>query len=213
MWTREELKTSAKTVLKRNYWWGFLAFLIYYAISVGASGLFGFVKVPYLGIAVSFFVALPLFVGLYKYFLYMRQDRTDVSELFYAFKGDGYLSIVGSMAWMTLWTALWTLLFIVPGIIKGISYSMTPFILADNPKIGYKRAIKLSMAMTDGQKGSIFVLYLSFILWFLGCCATAGIGFFFLAPYFTSTYTELYIRLRANAINNGFCKAEELNIQ
>lgn len=67
------------------------------------------------------------------------------------------------MAWMYLFTALWSLLLIVPRIIKAISYIMMPFILADNPQIGYDRALKLSMAMTKGHKGAIFVLALSFI--------------------------------------------------
>jgi uncharacterized membrane protein len=90
---------------------------------------------------------------------------------------------------------------------------MTPFILADNPKIGYKRALKLSMAMTEGQKGAIFVLWLSFIGWFLlGIIVCCGIGDFFLIPYIISTFSELYVKLRANAINNGICTLEELNL-
>jgi uncharacterized membrane protein len=43
-------------------------------------------------------------------------------------------------------------------IMKSIAYSMTPFILTDNPKIGYARALKLSIQMTGGQKWNIFVL-------------------------------------------------------
>ncbi len=58
----------------------------------------------------------------------------------------------------------WTLLFIIPGIVKGYAYAMVPYILADNPEIGSKRAIDLSNKMTDGEKveyvctGSIFLL-------------------------------------------------------
>jgi uncharacterized membrane protein len=52
-------------------------------------------------------------------------------------------------------------------VMKSIAYSMTPFILTDNPKIGYARALKLSIQMTSGQKWSIFVLQLSFLGWVL----------------------------------------------
>ena len=46
---------------------------------------------------------------------------------------------------------LWTLLFIIPGIIKSYAYRMVPYILSDNPTIGYKRAIELSNDMTRGH--------------------------------------------------------------
>lgn len=242
MWSRAELKFYAKAVLRKHYWWAILAFLIYYAISIIATAPFSILNTiiqlpkqmeaikngdmignytaaynPIFSIlifAVSFFVFYPLLVGLYKFFLNIRENRTNLTDIFLSFKNGNYLSVVGSMAWMYLFTFLWTLLFIVPGIIKAISYSMTPFILADNPKIGYKRALKLSMAMTDGQKGAIFVLGLSFIGWaLLGLVVCFGIGIFFLMPYFYATFTELYVKLRTNAVNNGICTPNELNLK
>ncbi|SHI23495.1 Uncharacterized membrane protein [Sporobacter termitidis DSM 10068] len=96
--------------------------------------------------------------------------------------------------------------------VKSLSYSMTAFILTDNPDIGYGRALKLSMAMTYGQKWRIFVLYLSFIGWALLAVLTLGIGLLFLTPYITATTAQLYVRLRDNAINNGLATPQELNV-
>lgn len=96
--------------------------------------------------------------------------------------------------------------------IKSIAYSMTPFILTDNPSIGYQRALKLSIAMTRGHKWQIFVLGLSFIGWMLLAILTLFIGFIFLMPYIYATYTELYVKLRNNAINNGITSPSELNV-
>lgn len=252
MWTRAELKTSAKGVLRKYYGYGLLAYLIYGAIvgipiaiiemitmfNVETSMLrstplglaqnnasafstyktlytSGVMPLMYLVILVlTIFLILPLVVGLYKCFLSFRENKVDLSESFHAFKNGNYLHVVGAMAWETLFRFLWTLLFIIPGIIKMFAYSMVPFILADNPKIGYRRALKLSMAMTQGQKGKIFVLMLSFIWWFLlGFVACCGIGEFFLMPYITATFAELYIKLRQNALENGFCTPEELNLK
>lgn len=97
-------------------------------------------------------------------------------------------------------------------IIKAISYSMTAFILTDNPHIGYNRALKLSIAMTYGHKWRIFVLGLSFIGWYILGCLAFIVGLIFLTPYIMATYTELYLKLRDEAIKNGLCTPEELNI-
>ena len=96
--------------------------------------------------------------------------------------------------------------------IKSLSYSMTPFILTDNPSIGYSRALKLSIAMTCGQKWQIFVLHLSFIGWGLLAVLTFGIGFLFLSPYVFATQAQLYARLRDHAINSGLATAQEFNV-
>ncbi len=95
---------------------------------------------------------------------------------------------------------------------KVLSYSMTAYILTDNPVIGYERALKLSIAMTNGHKWKIFVLYLSFIGWGLLALLTFGIGFLFLAPYVSATEAELYVKLRDSAISCGLTSPQELNV-
>lgn len=96
--------------------------------------------------------------------------------------------------------------------IKALSYSMTAYILTDNPYIGYERALKLSIAMTNGHKWNMFVLGLSFIGWSLLALLTFGLGFLFLAPYIASTEAQLYVKLRDNAINCGLTSPQELNV-
>jgi uncharacterized membrane protein len=102
------------------------------------------------------------------------------------------------------------LLLRIPFLIKLYSYRMTPWILADNPQIGYRRALRLSIDLTRGHRWSIFILDLSFIGWwilgFLACC----IGMLFVAPYVTATEAELYAALRQNGVAGGSCTMEEL---
>ncbi|MEL4105389.1 DUF975 family protein [Oscillospiraceae bacterium WX1] len=97
-------------------------------------------------------------------------------------------------------------------LIKTLSYSMTPYILADNPNIGYDRALKLSIAMTNGHKWNMFVLGLSFLGWLLLGTLALGIGTLFVMPYVQATYAELYVRLRDNAVRYGLCTPAELNL-
>ena len=56
--------------------------------------------------------------------------------------------------------------------------------------------MKISKEMTNGQKASIFVLDLSFILWYV-LAAIPVIGWFVL-PYILQTDAELYLELKKN---------------
>jgi len=56
---------------------------------------------------------------------------------------------------------------IVP-IIKSISYSLTPYILADCPNATATDALRLSKTMMKGHKMNLFVFYLSWLGWYIG---------------------------------------------
>ena len=96
-----------------------------------------------------------------------------------------------------LYTALWMLLFIIPGIIKAISYSMTPFIMAENPDMTAKDAINASKELMHGHKMDLFLLGLSFIGWSLLSILTLGIGSIFLNPYINAAYAAFYKKITA----------------
>ncbi len=185
------------------------------ALMMILTGVAVFSVVALIVMAISYawqiFLGGPIEAGMNRYFLEARQDRTDFVNLFYSFRNGRYINTVKAMAWRLLFWTLWTLLLIIPGIVKGYAYSMVPYLLADNPGMDYKRALKLSMAMTAGQKFDIFVLDLSFIGWGLLGLLTCGIGLLFLNPYIYATKAELYVVLRQQAIERGLCTAEELN--
>jgi uncharacterized membrane protein len=87
---------------------------------------------------------------------------------------------------------------------------MVPYILADNPNIGHKRALELSEQMTYGHKLNIFVLELSFLGWYLLGLLACCIGIIFVHPYLNATMAELYLVLRQQAIEKNLCTCEEL---
>ena len=91
-----------------------------------------------------------------------------------------------------IFTALWTLLFIIPGIVKSFAYAMTPFIMAENPDMSAKEAIKLSQEKMMGHKGELFWLGLTFFGWSLLASLTGGIGYIFLNPYMNAAYAAFY---------------------
>lgn len=75
-------------------------------------------------------------------------------------------------------------------------YLMVPYILAENPDMKAREALRLSKEMMDGQKWNAFVLGLSFIGWQLLGTLLCGIGTFFVQPYVDATFAELYAVLR-----------------
>lgn len=152
----------------------------------------------------------PLEVGGKRYFLKSTQNDFDLNNLGFAFEKGKYWYIVKAMLWRGFINFLWLLLLIIPGIVKYYAYKMVPYILADNPHMDYRRALELSTSMTKGQKAAMFVLDLSFIGWYLLGTLALLVGVLFVLPYQNATNAELYIVLRQNAIDNGFCTHEEL---
>ena len=91
---------------------------------------------------------------------------------------------------------LWNLT-IVGGIIKRYSYYMVPYIMAENPSIKSRDAIKLSRDMMNGHKFECFVLELSFIGWeILGVLTFGLLDIFFTNSYQVTTFSEYYYDLR-----------------
>ncbi len=103
-------------------------------------------------------------------------DGEDVSthDLFSRFNrlGDGFWMNFG----VGLYITLWSLLFVIPGIIKSYSYSMTPFIMAENPDMKVDAAITESRRIMDGNKWRLFCLNFSFIGWQFLCLIPDIIG-------------------------------------
>ncbi|WP_432663861.1 DUF975 family protein [Wukongibacter baidiensis] len=240
MWTRSELKTRAKEVLKKSYWKAFLVSLLIAFFSgegnrsfnfnfgrsdfarFGESSEFGgeilaiasviIIIMALGGIAFRVFLGYHLEVGGRRYFVRAAQDDENMDNVGYAFKNGRYMNIIKAMLYKGVLVFLWTLLLIIPGIVKSYAYRMVPYILTDNPHIGHKRAVELSNEMTRGQKLDMFILDLSFLGWYILGVLALVIGTLFVLPYDNSTKAQLYLVLRQEALDNGICSYEELMI-
>jgi uncharacterized membrane protein len=92
---------------------------------------------------------------------------------------------------------------IIGGFVKHYSYALVPYILAENPGINGKDAIKLSENMMMNHKWELFKFDLSFIPWYiLNFCTLKLSGIIYSTPYKKSCLAEIYLNLRAEAIEN-----------
>ena len=141
-----------------------------------------------------------LTIGMYIVLLQISRDGSSGFEsLFDGFrKGLGNNIVAGIL--VQLFTFLWSLLFIIPGIIKGYAYSMTYFILADNPDMAPTEAIKMSQEMMKGKKWRLFCLDFSFIGWYLLSILTLGVLILWIAPYSMMARAELYESIKPQPV-------------
>lgn len=107
---------------------------------------------------------------------------------------------------------LWSLLLVVPGIIKAYEYRFVYEIIHDNPNLSPIQARELSRRMTYGFKGDLFVLDLSFFLWYILVGFTFGIALFYVGPYVYCTESMYYENLKNYAISTGKAAPEEFGI-
>ena len=100
----------------------------------------------------------------------------------------------------TLFIFLWSLLFIIPGIIAAYRYSFAVYIMIDHPELSAMDCLRESKRMTDGYKGQLFMLDLSFILWLL-LTAIPVIGYaaqVYVTPYRETAKVLYYEQIRCS---------------
>jgi uncharacterized membrane protein len=140
---------------------------------------------------VMFFLASIINVGYHKFNLDLVDGHTiSIGTLFNYFKH--WKSAILASFLVNLFTSLWMLLCIIPGIVAAYKYAMVPFILAEDPDIAPREAIRKSTEMMRGHKWQLFCLSLSFIGWSILCAFTCGIGFLWLNPYINATMANFY---------------------
>lgn len=112
--------------------------------------------------------------------------------------------------WNYLWVFIWSLLFLIPGIIKAISYSQMYYILCEYKDVSVTKAMRISMIITHGHKGDLFITYLSFLGWICLSALTLGIGVLWVQPYMDMTLINAYHALMKEALELGKIKPEDL---
>lgn len=111
-------------------------------------------------LVLSFCATTLLDLGMIKVYLDgLKGKQVNSNQLFAAFNKN-CVRAVGGMAWQTLWIIIWGLVPIVGpilAIVKSYSYAFVPYILVTKPEVTATEALKLSMQMTKGKKGQMFL--------------------------------------------------------
>jgi len=94
---------------------------------------------------------------------------------------------------------LWSLLLVIPGIIAAYRYSFAVYVMIDHPEMSAMDCLRESKRLTTGYKRQLFLLDLSFILWFL-LTMIPVVGYIaqvYVTPYMESARVLYYEQIRA----------------
>ena len=138
-------------------------------------------------------------------------DKVPFQRILFLAKVKKWCKVAVTLAMKVLFQTLWACT-IIGGVIKRYSYYLVPYIVAENPDIGWKEEITLSRKMMGGYKWECFKLEMSFLLWDMAGFLTLGISdLFYTNAYKIATYTEFYIQVRLLAKKNCVKGIELLN--
>lgn len=188
--TRKNLKAEAKRLFKSQYDVTLLAVFLTLVISIGAGSI--------LFLAGSILI-LPIYVGRSRIFMDIaRGGKGNIDALLETFKTD-YAEKLLTLFLKNLFLVLWSLLLVVPGIIKAMSYALVPYIMAEEDYDPQNdKAIDISRQWMNGYKKELFVIYLSFIGWFILGFLTLGIlTILYVIPYVEQTLALFYDKVKA----------------
>ncbi|MGV8877562.1 MAG: DUF975 family protein [Sphingobacteriaceae bacterium] len=188
-----ELMRMARASLNGKWGLAIGTLLVYMAIAVVPQ------IIPIVGPIAVLIITGPLGLGLAYFSLSIsRNQDAKLEQIFEGF--NNFVTALVAYLLMLLFILLWMLLLIIPGIMAAIAYSMTFYILADDPSIKPMDAIDKSKKMMDGYKWKYFCLGLRFFGLALLCLLTLGIGFLWLLPYMYVTMANFYEDIKSNLI-------------
>lgn len=192
-----EYRFEARSALQNNLGWAILVVLVVSAITQALGSVSGGIATLIFSGALSVGMSLA-FIGLF------RKRKIEFTDLFSAFSNNFLNALVmGLLSYLFIF--LWSLLFIIPGIIAAYSYSMAPYILADNPGMDGQKALEVSKKLMDGKKSDLFLLHLSFIGWILLSALTFGVLYIvYVAPYMQAATTAFYESVKHEVPAYGF---------
>lgn len=187
------LLKKSKDVLKGKWGIAIASFFIYVLMSSAAG------SIGKSGSILSLIIAGPLALGAAHFSLAITRGQDPNLELL--FKGfNRFSTALFAYLLMIVIVALWSILLIVPGIIAALAYSLTFYLLADNPTLTATEALTKSKKLMHGYKMKLFYLCLRFFLFALLCILTLGIGFLWLIPYIHCTMALFYDDIKNSEI-------------
>ena len=185
------LMRASRDALKGKWGIAILTFFIYTLLTTTSGTLRAHGSFLTLSSTLTLIIGGPLALGAAIFSLAIARGKEgSLGQLFDGF--NHFATALVTYLLMLLYVFLWMLLLIVPGIIAALGYSMTFYILADDPQIKPQDALKKSKSMMDGHKEKLFYLCLRFLLLAILCILTLGIGFLWLVPYVHVTMAKFY---------------------
>jgi uncharacterized membrane protein len=189
-------------------------------VIISLLGAFRDRNVETISIAVGMFVVFILFfsfvqsifvIGIARFFLENRlYNKAHISIINFIYHKKKAIHIGLCVLYKIMRLILWSFTIVMLPV-KIYAYSLFKQILAENPEISASKALELSQQMMKGSKWKVFLLDLSFLLWWLAGIFTFGIILYmYLIPYQYAAKAELYMKLRSKLLRENTFAGELL---
>lgn len=157
--------------------------------------------VAFVSLLIRIFIQNAFIIGKARYTMENRFEKeVSIKRIFAPFHKEYIINIIWVQLRYYISLTLW-LPTIIGYIYKLYQYSMIKYLLAENPKITWKDAKKMSIQMTKGYKWQMFKIELScFYIYLLKLIPVVGL--LVSLPYEETLYTEFYFKLRENYKKN-----------
>ena len=147
---------------------------------------------------ILFIVGSAVMVGYTRFHLDMAKGNKPKLRALFSHFGQ-----MGTAIWARILVFLHVfvgfIFFIVPGIIAAYQYALVMQVIADNPGITAREALRESKRLMKGNKWKFFCLNFNFIGWFILATIPAGLGYYLLVPYMQATFAEFYLNAKHRA--------------
>ena len=209
MKTNSEIRQESLSIMKGNWTSGVVVVLLLcVAVTlcsiptslIGLSGSEASSSISeILNLLVAIFIFYPLAMSMVIMFLSFVKsgEKLSAKGLTLGFKSPLYSKSIVLYLLIAIYTFLWSLLLIVPGIIKSLSYALAPYILAENPELKANEAIEKSMAMMNGHKMQLFLMWLGYVGFALLSIFAFCIPLLWLYPYYQVVMVKFYEEVKS----------------
>lgn len=190
---RKSLKESAKASLKGiqpNPYLLTFGYLIVIIVLEWLSSLNFIISI------ICNIITITICTGYLWWILTISRNNSNTDEFKFVF--TKIVPVVLLSILTAIFVTIGTIIVIIPGIIVALGLTMAPYCLRDNLEAGFWAAIKESWSIMKGHKMDLFVLWLSFIPWFLLTGITCGIVGIYSIPYINTTFAKFYDSIRNN---------------
>jgi len=188
------LRTLGREALRGRWKQALAAMLVYYCATMLPQTILSITSLGSFSWLYSLLVTGPFMLGYSIFALnYFRRQEARASQIFYGFERFG--KSLGTYLLICIFIFFWMLICIpailavsfvpvlfplailsfVPAMIAYLRYSQAFYILTDHPEVGVLDSIAMSKQLMNGNVWKLFLLYLSFIGWFVLASIPAGI--------------------------------------
>jgi uncharacterized membrane protein len=199
---RLEMKEKAKGVIKGKVFFSFIVVFLYGLMMSIPNTLYAGVQSGKNNalLAVGSIISLvgtillsPTRYGVILYFHNITNGREGKLEgYFIPYKEKFWQEMIKARLLANVYIFLGTICFIIPGIYMAFKYSQIEYCFLENKQMKYNEAMNRSAEIMKNNKMELFVLYLSFIGWFLLALLTFGLILIYVEPYIEATAVQFY---------------------